>query len=110
MSSALLVPLKALGPVTLHVKYRLVWSNQLALGIQASYKLYLPQTISVLIQLLLQDDLLQARCSDSTIPQWQRMLVIQMLMKFHHQLMSIESARLLLALALLQITGDVSFR
>ena len=51
------------GPSDLARKVRLV-SDQLALGIRAPRKPYLPQAIPALIQSLLRDDLLQAHCPD----------------------------------------------
>ena len=104
-------------PVILHVGVRLV-SDQLALGIRAPRKPCLPQAIPALIQSLLQDDLPQARCpapQDVAMAENAREADVDGAPPIGGKsstdaLLSAESARLPLALALLQVTGDVPLR
>ena len=102
------------GPSDLARKVRLV-SDQLALGIRTPRKPCLPHTIPALIQSLLQDDLPQARCPDPhdvSMAENARDADVDGAHPLveNHQLMllSAESARLPLALALLQVTGPVA--
>ena len=126
------------GPSDLARRVRLV-SDQLALGIRAPRKPCLPQAIPALIQSLLQDDLAHACCpvsrndamvehdceadADGALPSGRnhpQMLLwpssVRMLMPpsggkpSTDALLSAESARLPLAIALLQVTGDVPLR
>ena len=105
------------GPSDLARKVRLV-SDQLALGIRAPRKPCLPQAIPSLIQSLLQDDLPQARCPDPhdvSMAENARDADVDGAPPIGGKpstdsLLSAESARLPLALALLQVTGDVPLR
>ena len=105
------------GPSDLARRVRLV-SDQLALGIQTPRKPCLPQAIPALIQSLLEDDLLQACC-----PAPQNVAMAENAREVDvdgappiggkpstDALLSAESARLPLALALIQVTGDVLLR
>ena len=105
------------GPSDLARKVRLV-SDQLALGIRAPRKPCLPQAIPSLIQSLLQDDLPQTRCPDPhdvSMAEHARDADVEGAPPIGGKpstdaLLSAESARLPLALALLQVTGDVPLR
>ena len=102
------------GPSDLARKVRLV-SDQLALGIRAPRKPCLPQAIPALIQSLLQDDLPQACCPDPhdvSMAEKARDADVDGAPPIGEKpstdaLLSAASARLPLALALLQVTGDV---
>ena len=103
------------GPSDLARKVRLV-SDQLALGIRAPRKPCLPQAITALIQSLLQDDLPQARCSDShdvSMAENARDADVDGAHPENHQLILSYLLNLRacpLALTLLQVTGDVSLQ
>ena len=105
------------GPSDLARKVRLV-SDQLALGIRAPRKPCLPQAIPALIQSLLRDDLLQAHCPDPhdvSMAENARDADVDGAPPIGGKPvtdapLSAESARLPLALALLQVTGDVPLR
>ena len=105
------------GPSDLARKVRLV-SDQLALGIRAPRRPCLAQAIPALIQSLLQDDLPQAHCPDPhdvSMAENARDADVDGAPPIGGKpltdaLLSAESARLPLALALLQVTGDVPLR